>query len=160
MLNEYLADADFERFGNLLAKQLVEKEQYLKLLLSKYADQRLAESEHAKDRFRHEYGLLDNLKEEAKLDEAAHREGRKKLAVSEANTLRELGLGLDKAHKEEEAQLRQRLDKKHIDEQVALQRTQAETHARLRKELLGEQEAAEEQSLDAKALDKFAAVKK
>ena len=160
VLNEYLADADFERFGNLLAKQLVEKEQYLKLLLSKYADQRLAESEHAKARFRHEYGLLDNLKEEAKLDETAHREGRKKLAVSEANTLRELGLGLDKAHKEEEAQLRQRLDKKHIDEQVALQRTQAETHARLRKELLGEQEAAEEQSLDAKALEKFTALKK
>jgi len=38
MLNEYLAEADFERFGNLLAKQLVDKEQYLKLLLAKYAD--------------------------------------------------------------------------------------------------------------------------
>lgn len=48
MLNEYLAEADFERFGNLLAKQLVEKEQYLKLLLAKYADQRLVETEHVK----------------------------------------------------------------------------------------------------------------
>lgn len=41
-----------------------------------------------------------------------------------------------------------------------MQRTQAEAHAKLRRKLLGEQEAAEEQSLDAKALEKFTAVKK
>jgi hypothetical protein len=38
LLNECLADTEFERFGNLLAKQFIEKEQYLKLLLQKYAD--------------------------------------------------------------------------------------------------------------------------
>lgn len=95
-----------------------------------------------------------------KVDEAAHRECRKKLAVSEANSLRELGLSLDRAHKEEETKLKQDLDARHTDEQVALQKAQAEANFRLRKELLGEQEAAEEQALDNKALNKFTAVKR
>ena len=43
--------------------------------------------------------------------------------MAEANGLRELELGLEKAHKEEESELRQRLDKEHIEEQIALQRT-------------------------------------
>ena len=59
VLNEHLADQDLERLGNLLTKQMIEKEQSLKLLLSKYADQKLAETTHVKERFRSEGKLLD-----------------------------------------------------------------------------------------------------
>lgn len=159
VLNEHLADQDFERLGNLLAKQMIEKEQHLKLLLGKYADQKLAETGHVKGRFRSEYALLEDLRERNQIEEASARDCRKKLAVEEANLIREVGLGLDKAYKEEEAALKADMDKRHTEEQIALQQAQVEANYKLRKELLGEQEAAEEKSLDTKALEKFYAVK-
>jgi hypothetical protein len=160
VLNELLADQDFNRLGNLLAKQMVEKEQYLKLLLAQYAEQRLSETTATKDRFKRDFDLLDDLKAQGKIADAPYREARKKLAVQEANAARDLELTLERAHKEEEAQLRQEMDARHSEEQVALQRAQAETNFKLRTELLGEREAAEEQNLDKKALEKFAAVKR
>ena len=92
-----MADSDFERFGNMLAKQFMEKEQRLKLLLKKYSDQRLAETENLKACLMAEYMALDHLPDEDQKREATH-----KLQVREANLLRELQLSLDKAHKEEE----------------------------------------------------------
>lgn len=144
----------------MLAKQFVEKEAYLKLLLGKYADQRLTETDNLKNKFRNDQETLDRLKEDGKLDEPGHRDGRKTVAVEEANALRDLGLSIDKAHKEEEAQLRQDLDKKHADEQIAFKQGQVENHARLRAELLGDAEAAEERKLDAKAAKHFTDLKK
>jgi len=120
----------------------------------------LIETEHVKDQFRRDLEALDQLKGAGKLDEAGLREARKKIAVDEANVLRDLGLAVDKAHKEEEAQLRQQLDKKHAEEQVAFRQGQVEAHAKLRRELLGAQDAAEEQGFDRKAAEKFAAVKR
>jgi len=132
----------------------------LKLLLQKYADQRLAETEHLKGKFRNDFSLLDKLKEEGQLEEAGHREARKAVAVGEANAVRDLGLAIGRTHKEEEAQLRQDLDKKHIEEQVAFKKAQVELHSRLKSEFLGAEEAAEERRLDLKALEAFAATKK
>ena len=120
----------------------------------------MIETEHVKNQFRGDLEALDQLKGAGKLDEAGVRDGRKKVAVNEANVLRDLGLALDKAHKDEEAQLRQQLDKKHAEEQVAFRQGQVEAHAKLRRELLGEQEAAEEEGLDRKSAEKFAAMKR
>jgi hypothetical protein len=120
----------------------------------------LVETEHVKGQLRRDLGALDELKEAGRLDDSGLREGRKKIAVSEANILRDLGLALDKAHKEEEASLRQQLDKDHAEEQVAFRQGQVEAQAKLRRELLGDQEAAEEQSLDRKVAEQFAVVKR
>jgi hypothetical protein len=76
----------------------------------------LAETEHVKGKFRNDVALLDKLKDDGSLEEAGHREAAKAVAVREANALRDLGLAIGKAHKEEEAALRQELDKKHVDE--------------------------------------------
>ena len=100
------------------------------------------------------------MKEDGKLDEPGHRDGCKTVAVEEANVLRDLGLSIDKAQKDEESQLRQDLDKKHADEQIAFKHGQFENHARLRAELLGDAEAAEERKLDAKATKHFTDLKK
>jgi len=43
----------------------------LKLLLAKYADQRLAETQAAKEQFRRDFSLLDDLKDQGKIDDAA-----------------------------------------------------------------------------------------
>ena len=69
-------------------------------------------------------------------------------------------LNFDKAHKEEEAALRQIFDKKHIDEQIAFRRARMEKNHKLKKDLFGDEVADEERKTDQKALDNFLAVKK
>jgi hypothetical protein len=57
------------------------------------------------------------------IDEAALIDGKKKLAVSEANATRDIGLSLDIGYKEEEAKIRKELDQKHTQEQIDLRET-------------------------------------
>lgn len=94
------------------------------------------------------------------VDEAAFREGKKQLAVSEANAIRDLGLTLDIGFKEEEARTRKELDQRHTDEQIKLREEQLAAQNIIRKDILGEQAAKDEQDIDLKFSEHFAAVKK
>lgn len=108
----------------------------------------MAETEHVKAKFRDDVALLEKLKNNGSLDDSGHREAKKAVALGEANAIRDLGLVIDKAHKEEETALRQDLDKKHLDEQVAFKRAQVDAQAALKAQLLGKEEAEEDRRLD------------
>lgn len=69
LLNEKMADGDQERYAGLLAKQFVEKDGNLKLLLQKYADDRLAETEAIKDKYRKDMEVLEDLKKQGQIKE-------------------------------------------------------------------------------------------
>ena len=116
LLNEKLADNDQERYANLLAAQFIEKDGNMKLLLQKYSDQKLNELDAIKLKFKRDKGLLDNLKKENKIDDSQYKEKLNQLGLDEANMARDLMLNMEKAHKDEEAALKNVFDKKHTDE--------------------------------------------
>lgn len=63
LLNEYLSDQFLERMSGLLMKHFTEKEQKLKLLLTKYGDQQQAETDAIKKNFKIEKEKLDQIKD-------------------------------------------------------------------------------------------------
>lgn len=144
----------------MLAKQFVEKDGNLKLLLQKYADDRLAETEAIKDKFRKDMAVLDDLKKDGKLADATHREQAKKLAVDEANLINDMMVNFERAHKDEEAALRAVFDKKHLDEQIAFRKAQHAKNHKVKKDLFGDEMAEEEKKIDQKSLENFLALKK
>jgi hypothetical protein len=107
LLNEKMADADTERYANLLAKQYVEKDGNMKLLLQKVADDRLAETENVKEKFKKDREMLDELKDQGVIEVDTHKEKSKQMQVDEANAVRDMMLAFEKAHKEQEAAVRQ-----------------------------------------------------
>jgi len=76
----------------------------------------LAETEAVKDKFKTDADIINDLKNQGQLDGKVATDQLKKLSVDEANIIRDLLLNFDKAHKEEEAALRAKFDKQHIDE--------------------------------------------
>jgi len=63
-LNEYLSDEFLERMAGMLMKHFTEKEQKLKLLMSKYEDQQQAETDAIKKNFKIEKDKLDQIKDQ------------------------------------------------------------------------------------------------
>merc|ERR1712060_74453 len=105
-----------ERMSGLLMKQFTEKEQMLKLMLQKYSDQQLAETQAIKQSFEIDKDKLEELKDS--MPEAAYNDTMKQLRLSEENLLRDVDIKISAAHKEEEASMRKELEKKHAAEQV------------------------------------------
>ena len=158
LLNEYLSDQFLERMSNLLMKQFTEKEQLLKLLLNKYAEQKAGEQENIKRNFAIDLEKLKSLKDH--VPEETYNATIKTLKLNEENLLREIDLRLSAAHKDEEATLRKDLEAKHAGEQVEIRKAHVVSQAKLRKELLGSGLANQESSADQKALEKFEMQKK
>jgi len=67
---------------------------------------------------------------------------------------------MDKAHKEEEAQVKIEIDKKHLDEQLKFRRESGEEQAKLKQLILNSKDADDEISADMKALQKYEDAKK
>ena len=90
------------------------------------------------------------------LPEKAYEDALKKLRLNEENLLREVDLKLNDAHKNEEAQLRQELEKKHAAEQVDFRTKMAQQQGKMRMQLLGDKALADgEASADQQSLDKY-----
>lgn len=160
ILNEKMADNDQEGYANLLAKQFIEKDGNMKLLLQKYSDQKLNELDAIKLKFRRDKKALEDLKDDGKIDEETYKDRLNKMNVDEANMARDLMLNMEKAHKDEEAAIRDIFNKKHTEEQIALRKKQREAAKKLRQEMFTEKEAQEEEKVDENALAKFEAAKK
>lgn len=90
LLNEYLSDQFLERMAGLLMKQFSEKEQLLKLLLQKYADQQHAETDAIKKNFKIDKDKLEELKDS--MSEEMYAEAAKQLKLNEENLLRDINL--------------------------------------------------------------------
>lgn len=98
----------------------------MKLLLQKYMDQKLLEKNNLKEQFAMQYDKLNSLRDSQQLTEEEYQEALKQLKLKEENMLREIDLEFDKAMKEEELRLREQLEKKHADEQVAIKKREVE----------------------------------
>jgi hypothetical protein len=88
----------------------------MKLLLQKYCDQKLNELEAIKLKFKRDKELLEKLKKDDKISEEDYKEKANQMSVDEANLARDLLLNMEKAHKEEEAALRDVFNKRHTEE--------------------------------------------
>jgi len=112
-----------------------------------------------KEAFGLEYQKLDKMEEH--LTEEQFSDAKKKLMLYEENLLREAELKLGNAHKTEEAALRKELEKKHAAEQVAFRKEMADKQGKLRTQLIGDSDIADQENeQDRKALEKYEAQKK
>lgn len=131
LLNEFLSDQFLERMSGLLMKQFTEKEQMLKLLLNKYADQQHAETEAIKANFDIEKDKLNAIKDQLSDEQSV--EMRKNLQLNEENLLREVDLKIQNAKGNEEAALRKELEKKHTSETMEFRNAMANQQGKLLK---------------------------
>lgn len=117
--------------SGLLMKQFTEKEQMLKLLLNKYADQQHAETEAIKANFDIEKDKLNAIKDQLSDEQSV--EMRKNLQLNEENLLREVDLKIQNAKGNEEAALRKELEKKHTSETMEFRNAMANQQGKLLK---------------------------
>lgn len=158
ILNEYLSDEFLEELSNLLMKQFMETDAYLKMTLHKYMQEGISETEAIKTHFKIDQESLEELKPH--MSEAMHNDQLKKLKLNEANLLKTTSLNIQKCHTEEEARIRKELDKKHMQEQVELRVNVSNRQAQMRMQLIGESQLGDaEHELDKKALERFQQMK-
>lgn len=103
LLNEYASEAYLSRLQNLLMRQFAEKDAHLKLLLQRYTDAKAIEKAALAAQYKAEYARLEDLKDDMPEDE--YNFALRALKLKEANGLREIGLQIEKTHREEENKL-------------------------------------------------------
>lgn len=127
------------RLQNLLMRQFVEKDANLKLELQRFVDAKAIEKAALAAQFKAELARLEELRDE--MSEEDYNAAVRGLKLKEANSMREIGLQLERAHREEENKICQELEKKHLEEQLALKNAELEEKLRLRKLLLNKNNA-------------------
>ena len=88
----------------------------MKALINKYLDERQNEMSAIRGNFKIDTEKLDDLKQQGKLDPATYEDIMKTLKLKEENMVRQTELALEKNQKNEDAQLRSELEKKHLGE--------------------------------------------
>lgn len=118
LLNELASESFMNRLQNLLMRQFAEKDANLKLELQRFVDAKAIEKAALAAQFKAEAARLEELKDD--MSEEDYNAAVRGLKLKEANGMREIGLQLERAHREEENRLCQELEKKHLQEQLAL----------------------------------------
>jgi len=88
------------RLQNLLMRQFVEKDANLKLELQRFVDAKAIEKAALAAQFKAELARLEELRDE--MSEEDYNAAVRGLKLKEANSMREIGLQLERAHREEE----------------------------------------------------------
>lgn len=131
----------------------------LKLLLQKYSDQTLAETDSIKKQFKIDKDKLEEIKNQ--MPEQAYTDTLKNLRLNEENILREIDLKLQNAHKTEEATLRKEVEKKLAAEQVSFRTSMADQQSKLRRQLIQDSGLVDGEAVaDKQSLEKYQRQKK
>lgn len=131
----------------------------LKLLLQKYSDQTLAETDSIKKQFKIDKDKLEEIKNQ--MPEQAYTDTLKNLRLNEENILREIDLKLQNAHKTEEASLRKEVEKKLAAEQVSFRTSMADQQSKLRRQLIQDSGLVDGEAVaDKQSLEKYQRQKK
>jgi len=100
LLNELASESFMNRLQNLLMRQFVEKDANLKLELQRFVDAKAIEKAALAAQFKAELARLEELRDE--MSEEDYNAAVRGLKLKEANSMREIGLQLERAHREEE----------------------------------------------------------